>query len=526
MIICKICNKEFDNMITSTHLKTHNITSAEYKLSHGDLVSEEYRNLQKENSSGKNNGHYGKRHSEETKKIISEKKKGSIPHNLNKSLSDEQKQKLSQKALARNAIWRSTDSNPNTGTTRSDETKLKIKEKRKQQIITTKQVQKAINTKRQKGYNLAFFVGKKHSQESREKISIKSKISGQRRSKVALENAKIRLREHGYEMIDFDEKHIVIKCNCCRSKFTSTRQHITVNSIRKEMCFVCYPRVVGVSKQELEIGNFLEQYTDVIRKDTTIISPKELDIFLPEINLAIEYDGLYWHSEKFKHENYHLDKLNQCIEKNVTLIHIFEDEWINNSEIVKSNLLTALGLIDHKISARRCIIKEIDEVITSQFLESNHLQGSKKSTIRLGLFHENELVKIMTFFKEATSDQINSWELSQFCSVLNTVVVDGAKKLFDFFVKKYSPSTIISLVDKRWSGVNSVYQKLGFILESETSPNCWYVKPNKRILCCSLNEQKELTLTEQENYSDEGQIKIYDCGEYRYKWTNSSIIKN
>ena len=184
-----------------------------------------------------------------------------------------------------------------------------------------------------------------------------------------------------------------------------------------------------------------------MQNDKHLIYPYELDIFSPKYNIAIEYDGLYWHNEKNVDMNYHLMKTELCENKGIQLIHIFEDEWTDKQDIVKSRLKSIFGVIDNRIYARKCEIKEVSHNESKLFLEKNHIQGNVNSKYRYGLYYNNELVSLMTFGnmrKSLGSKTKNEcYELLRFCNKLNTSVIGGASKLFKHFIKiNYSTTTI------------------------------------------------------------------------------------
>jgi len=284
-----------------------------------------------------------------------------------------------------------------------------------------------------------------------------------------------------------------------------------------------------ISKPEREIISFLKPYfPDVINNDRTLIKPLELDIVIPSKKLAIEYCGLYWHSEEKRSYNYHLDKLNKCNEAGYRLITIFEDEWIFRREIVKSRLSNLLALGNGTvIYARNCQIKEIDNRFKDLFLEQNHLQGNDYSSIRLGAFYNDELVSVMTFTKFFRQKNIlNSYELMRFCSKINYRVVGIASKLLKYFINNYKPKYIISYGDRRWSD-GDLYKILGFKFVHNTKPSYWYVVGNKRFHKANfrLNRlNKKLkhfdpNLTEYQNMLNNGYQRIYDCGNSKWVLT-------
>lgn len=522
MINCKICNKSFPNMISWRHLKTHNLTTKEYKEKYGSLVSKDFRNLKSKQNSGENNPNFGNKLSESKKELISKSNQGKVPHNYGKSMSEEQKSLLSEKALKRNQKWKENNNHPLFGRTHTEESKQKIRNKRKLQKITKEQAYKAIETKKENGYDLAFFKGKTHNQKSKDKISKTSKETARNKTVKSINESKERLKEFGYTLVSVNENIITIRCNKCNSKFNRTRQYSTISKIKKDMCRVCYPINTGTSDKEKEVVNFLSEYCEVIQNDKTIINPKELDIVIPEHNLAIEFNGLYWHSEIYKDKNYHINKKNACSEQGLTLVQIFEDEWQNSKEIVKSRLLSLINRNTKTIGARKCLIQEINSKTANTFLKENHLQGSGRSHIRYGLYYNSVLVSVMTFLKGDISKNLKEWELNRFCSLKNHQIIGGASKLFFHFIKDIDPNIVVSFSDLRWSNYqNSVYKNLGFCYDKDTGPNYWYIMPNeiRRYHRYGLKKPLNSNLSERELRINEGWLRIYDCGSSKWIWS-------
>lgn len=277
-----------------------------------------------------------------------------------------------------------------------------------------------------------------------------------------------------------------------------------------------------LSKCENEIAEFLEsENIKILRKDKKILNKKEIDIFLLDYNIGIEYDGLHWHSEQYVDNDYHINKTNECLNKGIRLIHIFEDEWQNKKEIVKSRLNNIIGITEKKIFARKCQIKEIENAIAKDFLENNHIQGNVYGKISIGLFYNDELVSLMTFGNKrknlGNKTVDNEYELLRFCNKLNTVVIGGASKLFKYFLKTYNPQKIISYCDLRWSDGN-LYEQLGFKLSHISQPNYFYIKDGKRLnrFCFRkdllVKEGFDENKTEHEIMLERKIYRIYDCG--------------
>jgi len=265
----------------------------------------------------------------------------------------------------------------------------------------------------------------------------------------------------------------------------------------------------------------------ILENKFSIIPPLELDIYLPELKIAIEFNGLFYHNDLRKPPQYHIDKTNKCLEKGIQLIHIFEDEWDYSKEIVKNRLKAKLGLETEKIFARKCTIKEIPHSLSSPFIEKYHIQGNAKSSIKLGLFYNNDLVSVMTFSypnkMKGQKNVSNHWELLRYCS--KTTVVGGPSKLFSYFRKNYNPEYIISFSDKRWNTGN-LYEQLGMTYVGDTKLNYFYFLKDKRENRIGHRKTKDddQELTEEMNRRKQGYLRIWDCGSKKYEWKKESSI--
>jgi len=316
---------------------------------------------------------------------------------------------------------------------------------------------------------------------------------------------------------------IEIKCKKC-----GTITNIRVDDGRLlnapddyEWCKNCKPPSIP----ENNIFEFIKSFSkNAIHNTRKIISPKELDIYVPDKNIAIEFDGLYWHS-KDSNRNFHLDKTNACEKKGIHLIHIFENEWDLKQDIVKSRLKNLFGIYDNKCYARQCKVRNVDSKTSGEFQEKNHIQGSVKSSINLGLYHNDELVSLMTFSKTRFSKKYE-WELVRFCNKLGWHIPGAASKLLKFFEEKYRPKSIVSYADRRWTmnNGNTVYDKLGFKLNHISIPNYFYwkgyefysrVKFQKHKLSKML-ESFDQSKSEVENMRANGYNRIFDCGNLVY----------
>lgn len=302
-------------------------------------------------------------------------------------------------------------------------------------------------------------------------------------------------------------------CEKCNNSFRYKFNH------GKDLQYACpYCHPFYRSRGEEEISNFIKKNDDVITNDRTILNGNELDIVVPDKKIAIEYNGLFWHSDyQGKDKRYHINKLNACNDKGYRLIQIFEDEWENKQRIVKNRLKTILGLSSISIGARKCEVREVDNALSKKFLEKYHIQGYNVASVRLGLFYKNRLVALMTFSK-ARFNKKCEWELVRYCTIGDFSIIGGAGKLLKHFRNNYSGS-IVSYADKRWSDGN-LYRSLGFVEEKDSSPAYWYVKDGIRYSRVQFQKHKlseilnsyDETLSESENMKNNGYHKVYDCG--------------
>lgn len=293
----------------------------------------------------------------------------------------------------------------------------------------------------------------------------------------------------------------------------------------------CCSKCSGItsgSVKERELRDYISNELGlvIISNDRSVLGNKEIDIMIPSLHTGIEFDGLYWHNDQLIDKNYHLNKTSLANSKGIRLIHIFEDEWEHKKEIVKSRLKYLLKAShDIRIHARKCYIKEVSTKEEKQFLLDNHIQGYAPSNFKIGLYHEDALVSLMTFSKPSISKrqkkEENTWELLRFCSAKNTLVAGAASKLFYYFIKTYNPNKIISFCDRRW-GEGNVYLTLGFSEIGNTRPNYWYIDLSnlRRIHRFSMRKNKEDSpaLTEYENRKKQGYLRIWDCGSSKWIW--------
>jgi hypothetical protein len=279
----------------------------------------------------------------------------------------------------------------------------------------------------------------------------------------------------------------------------------------------------GRSKPEFEIREWLETLgLPVTYNDRKQIAPFELDFLFPGRALAVEFNGLYYHSEiaGLHASDYHLNKTIMCREKSIQLLHIFDDEWSQQALIVKDLIQSKLGL-NQKIPARKCLVQVLSTTQAKEFLDINHLQGSLHARLAIGLLFAGRLVAVMTFGKPRFT-RAHEWEMLRFASLAGYTVVGGASKLLRAFERFHQPRSLVSYADVRFS-TGGVYRLMGFVLDHISVPGYAYLDKTFRHRLNRLRFQKkklqkqlpyyDATLTEWQNMQIAGYDRIWDCGQ-------------
>ena len=315
---------------------------------------------------------------------------------------------------------------------------------------------------------------------------------------------------YDYSLVDYKGAHqkVNIICNKCGNIF-SQKPNDHLNGYGCPYCSTTS------SSYEEELYNFLKDLgiKNIIRKDRNVINPYELDILLPDYNLAIEIHGLFWHSlnstniNKWNYlKNIHKQKVDMCESKGIRLLQIFENEWVFKKDIWKSIILSKLGIYDNIIYGRKCNIIRLNNSDVSKFLNENHLQGYIPAKINLALEYNGDIVMVATFGKSRFHKDENIYELYRFASLKYTKVIGGFSKLIRYFVNNYlkNGALLITYADRRYtSKLSNVYEKSNlFKFVKYTKPNYYYFVKSKYI--------KDIKLESRLNFQKHKLEKILD----------------
>lgn len=279
-----------------------------------------------------------------------------------------------------------------------------------------------------------------------------------------------------------------------------------------------------------------KESTSIVCNGRGVLNGKELDIYIPTRNLAIEYDGLYYHSyEKLKEkegklgvpaQSYNEWKTNECLKRGVRLIHIFEDEWLEHPDIVEDKIRAILHSPVNRYYARKLKIERVPREVADGFYESNHIQGKTNVSVSVGLYCNEDLIALQSFTPYTRKEKKNAWELVRYATKLGTQVAGGFSRCLKWFEREYCPREIISFADKRWCDQTSnVYERNGFVKDGQVPHSYWYVKGQKRFHKFGYRKNRikakypdiySPEKTETQMTKEIGLRKIYDCGLIRY----------
>ena len=276
------------------------------------------------------------------------------------------------------------------------------------------------------------------------------------------------------------------------------------------LCTICNPIGDLKSIKEKELFQFIQSIYDgeIIQSWR---SGLEIDIYLPNLNLGFEFNGLYWHSDKFKDKGYHLNKTKHFEELCIRVIHIWEDDWNFRKSIIQSQMKNLIKKTQNRIFARKCEVIQLSTV--SKFLNNNHIQGSDYSKVKLGLTFEGDLVSVMTFNKLEGRNSMGEgeWNLSRFCNKIDYNVIGGASKLVNYFIKNWIVKRIISYADRDWSKGN-LYENLGFRKVNESLPDYKYIVDGIRVHKSRF--KKSITGISESKLEIP---KVWDCGKLKFE---------
>lgn len=339
-----------------------------------------------------------------------------------------------------------------------------------------------------------------------------------------------------------NEKHTMAAHNMTLPEYKQNYSENTLSDTTRVKYEVLYEKGLKYAKHKKvsaghqEIANILTEHGLVCDiNNRKFLNGLELDIIIPEMKIAIEYNGFPYHTEIYgnKDSSYHLNKTETVEKLGFSLIHIFEDDWIFKKEIIKSEIYRIFNFKDIEIiNTNECVLKEISAPIKNVFLEKNNVYGEDSSNIHIGAYFNDELVSVMTFDKRVDKKSNSSYEMKRFSIKNKCEISNIGNEMLKYFVDKYSPSKIISYLDRTLVPIkdNNPYTNLGFIYDSTIKPDYTYFKSNvsrnRRISRFNYSKSKlkerfpnlySDNKTEWEIMKEAGFDRVWDCGKYKYE---------
>ena len=330
-------------------------------------------------------------------------------------------------------------------------------------------------------------------------------------------------------ILSYNNNIIKLNCHKCDSDFEISSSLLYQRHVKHniEVCINCNPLNNRTSSGHSGIVSYLNELgiENIILNDRKIISPYEIDIYLPDYKIGIEFNGIYWHSELMKPDSkYHYNKYKMCSDVGIELIQIWEDDWNYKKDIIKSIIRNKVKRNTTSIGARKCYIKIVSDKDSKVFLNDNHIQGWSISKIRYGLYYNDELVSLMTFSegRKNINSEKEIFEITRFCNKVGVNIIGSVTRLWNHFIKNNSPKIVISYSDNDFFNGES-YIKLGMTLESE-SINYWWSDGDRRYNRWNFRKDKlvkegfDKDKTEVSIMHERGWSRCYGSGNKKYVW--------
>jgi GTP:adenosylcobinamide-phosphate guanylyltransferase len=294
---------------------------------------------------------------------------------------------------------------------------------------------------------------------------------------------------------------IILTCPNHGSFVQDIRNHLQTRSCPKCNC--------STSKPEQNIADFIESLGFTIkRNDRKVLQGKELDVYIPELNLAIEYNGVYWHSEDKKNKSYHQDKYLACNKLGISLFQIREDLWLTKKEIIQSMIIYKLSLAE-RVFARKCLVNPVSMKIAKHFYNENHIQGAGQcytKDMHIGLFFNNIMVMCV-------SVDLKAKYLKRLCTKQGLSVVGGASKL----ISKIPTGTWTTYSSNDLGGNTAQYR--GVVSRTQTAPRYFWFKGSEIMQRQKVQKHKLANLYPEYDGTSEinwmhslGYLRYFDAG--------------
>lgn len=274
------------------------------------------------------------------------------------------------------------------------------------------------------------------------------------------------------------------------------------------------------SRGEVELREFIQSLKMPAEYSTRHIlsSGRELDVYLPEKSVAIEYNGVYWHSDKFRNRTYHQSKMQECTSLGIRLLQIWEDDWRDRRTIVEEHVKQVLGVSSlPKCSARECEVRPVSVHVAREFLDQNHIQGWVASSAYVALYLRDKLVALASFKKQGEDLYLTRYATA-------AMVRGGHSKLISWVERTHSYRNLVTFADLTFS-CGDLYKKTGWVLDKVIPPDYMYIKRDTRVHKFNFrlrrfkddpDLQYREGMTEMELARLNKLLRVYDAGKMRF----------
>lgn len=302
-------------------------------------------------------------------------------------------------------------------------------------------------------------------------------------------------------------------CSSCNNRVENSYCNLRLyyKKYNKPQCSICSPK----SFYQSELYSFIKTIcdNDITYNDRSVIKinskQSEIDIYIDELKFGIEFNGVVWHSNKYKSRNYHYNKTKACIEQGITLLHVWDDKYISKREIYHSIIKSKLGKIDNKIFARKTDLKELSKKQIKEFFEANHLDGNVGCMTGWGLFYKDQLVQAVSIRKVNSQNKKykNYIEIARSASLIDHLIIGGESKLLNY-VEKFAVSNsfdgILNYVSCDFGGIQK--KKWKFKFQGVTGISYFYTDTHKRV--SRQNLQRRNGKSEKELAEEAGLLRV------------------
>ena len=306
---------------------------------------------------------------------------------------------------------------------------------------------------------------------------------------------------------------IMVRCNRCGENFIGS-----LRVLDKGRCFKCAP---GGSAAQEDVARFVESLGLTVARNDRRTMSMELDIFVRDKGVAVEYNGLYWHCHINKSPEYHSNKTKMAAGAGVSLVHVFEDEWREKRPVVESVIRAKLGMCTASVGARKCRLVELSPVQRREFFERNHLDGDTRAVIAWGLVFGGEVVYGLSLRRPFHRRYDDALEVARCCPALGHSVPGGLSRLVGAARRHCASSGVsrmITYVDTRLGGTGRGYEAAGFVRTNETAARWWWTDLTRRYNRFKFKADSASGRTEAQVAEEAGVVKIWGCENIIYEF--------